>query len=220
LNYIRLHSPGELTPKVGLLACNSFLAKLALRGWSTGPPARGMGSSATGNSSSSSNDAGRIPCGIVSDTFEALIGAVYLDCCGDMIVVRQVIMSIYGDLTERLQYLEPSANPKTRLQEWAQGFRGSVQYRSMRIGGQDHAPLFESEVTVSVPIPQWPQGLAGVVRDGHMSCSWTGTGSSHREADQRAADVGFRWLTRLTGSHPHTNTINLPLAEAQASSAS
>ncbi|MEM9880488.1 MAG: ribonuclease III [Pseudomonadota bacterium] len=83
--------------------------------------------------------------GVCSDVMEALIGALYLDA--GLPAVDRFIERHWQTLLEA--ETGASKDPKTRLQEWAQG-------RSLRLPeyvvtarhGPDHAPVFEIEVRV------------------------------------------------------------------------
>src|SRR5690606_12116245 len=58
---------------------------------------------------------GRERPGALEDALEALIGAVFLD--SDFAKAREVVLSWYGPLHERLRRVSPDENPKGRLQE-------------------------------------------------------------------------------------------------------
>ncbi|MET4804942.1 ribonuclease III [Limibacillus sp. MBR-115] len=110
---------------------------------------------------------------ILSDVMEAVIAALYRD--GGLEVARAFIEPRWISLIEA--DLSPPREPKTALQEWAQG-RGLPlpSYRLVSRKGPDHEPAFTVEVTVS------GEG------------SGEGTGRSKRLAEQAAAE---RLLARL-----------------------
>ena len=88
---------------------------------------------------SESLSGGRRKAAILADAMEAVIAALYLD--GGMAVARRVIRAEWG-----ARLAETGAaplDPKTRLQEWAQG-RGLAppDYALEARSGPDHAPRF------------------------------------------------------------------------------
>ncbi|MGE0724634.1 MAG: ribonuclease III, partial [Alphaproteobacteria bacterium] len=109
---------------------------------------------------------GRTKAGTLADCQEAVIGALYLD--GGLEAAAAFIRRHWED---RLAQRNPPRDPKTALQEWAQG-RGLPlpRYETVASEGPDHAPAF----TVSVTI------------EGHDPA--TATGSSKRIAERAAAE--------------------------------
>ncbi len=103
---------------------------------------------------------------LLSDACEAVIAALYLD--GGLNVVQRFIAKHWHDRIAA--DLAPPSDPKTRLQEWAQG-RGLAlpQYNEVSRSGPPHAPTF----TISVAIEGRP--------------SLEGQGRSKRVAEQDAA---------------------------------
>lgn len=103
---------------------------------------------------------------MLADALEAVIGAVYLD--GGIAAAEAVLRPLVSPLLSG----QPAdlRDPKTRLQEWAQG-RGLAlpRYDVIARTGPDHAPAF----TVRVSLP------------GGLSAE--GTGTSKRAAEQQAA---------------------------------
>jgi ribonuclease III len=87
----------------------------------------------------------------LADACEALIGAVYLDAGLD--VARDRVLAAWSDLLES-PHDERSANPKSRLQEWAAAAgRGAPAYRLVSRTGPDHAPVFTVEAAVADAAP-------------------------------------------------------------------
>jgi ribonuclease-3 len=113
-------------------------------------------------------------------TFEAVVGALYLD--QGMDAVREFLVPI---LMKELVVVEEKAlakDPKSRLQEWAQSTQGHTpRYRTIATSGPDHARVF----TVQVSIEKHPYGI--------------GKGRSKQEAAQAAAAMA---LFRLGQSAP------------------
>ena len=106
---------------------------------------------------------------ILSDTVEALIGAVLLDA-GDA-KARALVLRLLG---ARLDEARPGAvakDPKTRLQEFLQGRgRPLPTYDVIAVDGSEHARTFQVACTLS-----------------DAAHSAEGSGSSRRAAEQAAA---------------------------------
>jgi ribonuclease-3 len=105
---------------------------------------------------------------VLAGTCEAVIAALYLD--GGMEAARQFVERYWTDAFTTLD--RDMRDPKTALQEWAQGrkeFPGAPAYRIARREGPDHRPRFWVEVSVA----------------GHDPI--IGEGGSKREAEQAAA---------------------------------
>ncbi|MGR4000665.1 MAG: ribonuclease III [Alphaproteobacteria bacterium] len=106
---------------------------------------------------------------VLSDCFEALIGAVYLD--GGQESVRNFIRAAMREELENPPNIPP-LDPKTRLQEWGLKLRhGLPKYRVIGHEGPNHAPNF----LVSVSFPETDLPTA------------EGSGPSHRLAERAAA---------------------------------
>jgi ribonuclease III len=103
---------------------------------------------------------------ILADVCEALIGAVYLD--GGFVAAEALIGRLWQ--ARMKTKAEPLRDPKTVLQEWAQG-RGlpTPAYREIARSGPDHDPQFR----VAVQLP-------------HLGPA-EGSGRSKRAAEQAAA---------------------------------
>jgi len=87
----------------------------------------------------------------LADACEALIGAVYLDAGLD--AARDCVLAIWAQLLDA-PHDERSANPKSRLQEWAAAAgRGAPSYRLLSRSGPDHAPVFTVEAAVAEAEP-------------------------------------------------------------------
>lgn len=82
---------------------------------------------------------------ILADAMEAVIGAVFLD--GGFLAAEKLVRDLWGEDIGRLS--EIHADPKTELQEWAQG-RGLPlpSYEIVGKSGPDHAPVFDIELNV------------------------------------------------------------------------
>lgn len=92
---------------------------------------------------------------ILSDAMEAVIGALYLD--GGLEVARNFILRYWNPVLELDR--RPPQDPKTALQEWAQGRRLPLPaYETVAQTGPAHAPEFTVEVRVEGQIPQRANG--------------------------------------------------------------
>ena len=154
---------GEMSRRLAALVRRETCADVALA-WQVGPAMiLGDGEAGAG---------GRDKPAILSDICEALIGAVFLEAGfeGAAAIVRAA-------WTERMrQPTRPLQDPKTALQEWAQGRgRPTPLYRETERKGPAHAPVFTLSVTVEGCPPA------------------TGSGTSKRAAEQAAAE---RFLQR------------------------
>jgi ribonuclease-3 len=87
----------------------------------------------------------------LADACEALIGAIYLEAGLD--VAREKVLAHWSGLLES-PHDERTANPKSRLQEWAAAAgRGAPAYRLVSRDGPDHAPVFTVEASVAGAAP-------------------------------------------------------------------
>lgn len=126
----------------------------------------GRGEEATG---------GRDKSSILADTFEAIIGAVYLDCGIDC--TRQLLHRLFDPLLTDAAALGAGLDWKTSLQELTAGGMLGVPEYLVEESGPDHAKTFRAVARV-----------AGVEYG-------TGEGRSKKEAEQQAAEAAWRALT-------------------------
>ena len=104
--------------------------------------------------------------GLLGSTFEALIGALYLD--SGLGVVEAFVSPILESVRESI--LTKIHDPKSQLQEWAQAQKMSApHYHTVGMIGPDHAKEFEVEVVID-------ERVVG-----------TGRGTSKHTAQQAAA---------------------------------
>jgi ribonuclease-3 len=103
---------------------------------------------------------------LLADAMEAVIAAVYIDAGFD--VARERVVALWGDRISNVE--EDARDPKTALQEWAQG-QGEPppSYIETARSGPDHAPIFTIEVRL------------------HSGATDTATAPSKRQAEQAAA---------------------------------
>jgi ribonuclease-3 len=131
---------GELSKRLSDLVRRETCADVA-REWGLAAYIRlGVGEASSGGSE-------RLP--ILADVCEALIGAVFLD--GGFAAARSLLRSAFEHRMRARN--QPSQDPKTALQEWAQA-RGlpTPVYKTQERSGPDHAPRF----TISVEVDGFP----------------------------------------------------------------
>jgi ribonuclease-3 len=90
---------------------------------------------------------GRERANLLCATFEAVIGAIYLD--GGLEIVQQFLRPIIQKAADEIIALSKEKEPKSVLQEWAQsnGY-GPPAYRTISVRGPEHAKTFEVEVYI------------------------------------------------------------------------
>lgn len=92
---------------------------------------------------------------ILADAMEAVIGAVYLD--GGLPAARTFVLSLWKE--EFQSAGDPTKDPKSALQEWAQGDgRATPVYISAGRFGPDHAPVFRMQVHIEGELPALGEG--------------------------------------------------------------
>ncbi len=150
---------GELTRMRSFLVNESQLAKQAHR-LGLGKYLRlGKGEDRSG---------GRDKPSILSDTFEAVIGAIYLD--SNIEEIFSFIEKYVGDLLDQAIVIGIDQDYKSRLQELTQGrFHSVPVYETEKITGPDHQRTFQVAIHLNDRVVQ------------------RGTGKSKKEAEQDAA---------------------------------
>ena len=118
---------------------------------------------------------GRNRSSIISDAFEAVIGAVYLD--GGLDAARQTVTKLVLSKLEKILAEEQHQNYKSMLLEYCQG-KGMIGpvYRVTREEGPDHQKVF----TVAVKVDDSALGI--------------GKGNSKKKAEQWAAKEALNQL--------------------------
>ena len=103
---------------------------------------------------------------ILADAVEALLGAIFIEAGFD--VSRKIVRTLWSVEIEEMPHA--AADPKSALQEWAQGQGLNLpDYIEVSRTGPDHAPQFITEVRISGKKPA------------------RGEGASKRQAEQAAA---------------------------------
>lgn len=158
------YDEGVLTQIRASLVCEKSLAELARK--------LDLGSGIKlGRSESRSN--GTSKDSILADTFEAVLGAIYLDSDGE--VARDWTLNVFDDKLDNIEY-EADVNYKSELQIYFQKRDKNtdvVRYRLTDKTGPDHAPRFAAEAVY--------QGKV-------IGC---GKGKSRKIAEQEAAKDAF-----------------------------
>jgi ribonuclease-3 len=84
---------------------------------------------------------------LLGSTFEALIGALYLD--KGIPAVTEFLESFLRTASEQILLERKDQDPKSLLQEWAQSHGyGTPYYRTSLTSGPDHDKIFEVEVMI------------------------------------------------------------------------
>lgn len=162
-------SEGQLAKLRAAVVNAQALAEVA-RGLELGRHLRlGRGEETTG---------GRDKVSILADTFEAVLGAVYLD--SGLERAREVVLRLVGPVIARGAELGAGLDWKTSLQEVAAATgRGVPEYR-VRHEGPDHAREFSAEVVIGDEV------------------IGEGVGRSKKAAEQQAAERAYH---RLSEAH-------------------
>lgn len=109
-----------------------------------------------------SQGGGRDRSALLCDTFEALIGAIYLDQGID--AVRGFIGRLLDDASDWILANRKNEDPKSMLQEWAQsqGYP-APRYQTRNASGPDHSKIFEVDVEISGQIYGSGQGHSKLI---------------------------------------------------------
>jgi ribonuclease-3 len=96
---------------------------------------------------------------ILADAVEAILGAIYIEAGFD--VARDVVMRLWDSQLVDQKPQMVAADPKTALQEWAQGHGLNLpQYSVVSREGPDHAPMFTAEVKIKSLEPARGEGAS------------------------------------------------------------
>lgn len=117
-------------------------------------------------SESEAGSGGRLKGTILADAVEAVLGAIFLESGFNK--ARDVVRRLWEN--EEVSFGHAAADPKSALQEWAQGQGLQLpNYVEVERTGPDHAPRFTAEVRIKGKAPA------------------RGEGASKRAAEQAAA---------------------------------
>ncbi|GHT59196.1 ribonuclease 3 [Endomicrobiia bacterium] len=121
--------------------------------------------------------------GLLSDVFEAVAGAIYLD--GGFEISKKFVLKFLDVQGEII-----SQDYKSRLQEFSQSvYKKLPEYKTVRESGPDHNRKFEVVVYV------------------HKMLSGKGTGNSKREAQQSAAKQAIK-RCKIPTSFPYKQCLS------------
>jgi ribonuclease-3 len=123
-------------------------------------------------SSAEENNDGRNKSSLLSNAFEAVIGAIYLE--SGLEVVRDIIIKLLENNYEKIDLNSLSKDFKTALQELTQAEYGvTPDYNLIRAFGPDHKKEFEIEIRL------------------HGNFLSSAIGKSKKEAQQEAAKIAL-----------------------------
>ena len=121
---------------------------------------------------------GREKNSMVSDTVEAMLGAIYLD--GGYEIVKDIILKELAQRIAKGLECMGSKDYKTSLQEFVQKKPGShIGYETIDQSGPDHQRVYTVKVSVN------------------SECMGSGKGNSKKEAEQQAARQALKTLQAL-----------------------
>ncbi len=159
--HMRNVNEGDLSRLRATLVCEGSLAQVAKKINLSELIFLGRGEDKTG---------GRKRPSVISDAFEAVLGAIYLDA--GLEAAREWLLNLMADRIELALAGGLYSDYKTVLQEWVQrDGRSAVTYSTIKESGAEHARRF----TVQVEINGEPQAAA--------------SGHSKKDAEQKAAKI-------------------------------
>ncbi|BAZ15588.1 ribonuclease III [Calothrix sp. NIES-4071] len=87
---------------------------------------------------------------LLSSTFEAVVGAYYLDNDCDTKALKKIIEPLFDSVPEGVVASRSNIDSKNRFQEWVQKniTKNPPEYITVDDGGVPHAPIFLAEVIV------------------------------------------------------------------------
>ncbi|MBW4541236.1 MAG: ribonuclease III [Myxacorys chilensis ATA2-1-KO14] len=87
---------------------------------------------------------------LLSSTFEAVVGAYYLDNSRSIEAVYSLVKQLFDSVPEGVVISRSTIDSKNRFQEWAQanGATTPPKYMTEKVGGMDHAPEFIAKAYV------------------------------------------------------------------------
>jgi ribonuclease-3 len=108
-------------------------------------------------SESEAGSGGRLKATILADAVEAVLGAIFLEAGYNK--ARDVVRRLWE--SEEVSFGHAAADPKSALQEWAQGQGLALpSYVEVERTGPDHAPSFTTEVRIKGKPPARGQGAS------------------------------------------------------------
>ncbi len=165
-NNFNTHEEGQLTKMRAKIVCEASLGEASRKLRLGEVMLFGRGEEMTG---------GRDRTSILSDAFEAVVAALFLD--GGIEVARTFVLRELHDTIENAAQGKLFTDYKTKLQEEIQIKKGNrIKYEIVKEEGPDHAKLFHTNVLLN-------DAVIG-----------SGSGRSKKESEQEAAKAGLRKL--------------------------
>jgi ribonuclease III len=108
---------------------------------------------------------------LLSSTFEAVLGAYYLDNNSDIEAVSAIIEPLFDSVPESIVVFRSNVDSKNRLQEWVQRNVTSnpPTYETFQTGGLSHAPEFIAKVFVGEK--EYGEGKGGNKKDAEKAAA-------------------------------------------------
>jgi len=126
-------------------------------------------------SAAEENNRGREKSSLLSNAFEAIIGAVYIEA--GLEVVKDIVIALLKETHPKIDLQSLSRDYKTALQELTQSSHGiTPTYELLRSYGPDHQKEFEIAIIL------------------HGDTIATAQGKSKKEAQQKAAQIALEKL--------------------------
>ena len=118
---------------------------------------------------------------ILADSFEAIVGGIYIEAGID--VCRERLVTWYGSLLSEANPDAITKDPKTLPQEQMQSLKLPLpEYKTLRTIGKDHEQQFEIQCSYF---------------DNEKPMSTTAIGTSHRQAEKIAAEKALMQLSQV-----------------------
>ncbi|MGD0281967.1 MAG: ribonuclease III [Dissulfurispiraceae bacterium] len=119
---------------------------------------------------------GRQKKSVLSNAFEALVGAIFLD--SDYVMAREVVLRLFEEMIGRAIIKKEACDFKSELQEKVQSVLGTLpEYRIVKQEGEEHKKIFTTEVYI------------------HGTLFGRGAGKSKKESQMAAAKEALQKLT-------------------------
>jgi ribonuclease III len=117
---------------------------------------------------------------LLSSTFEAVVGAYYLDHDRNVEALRPLVEELFNSVPKEIMVARSNVDSKNKLQETVQanGASSPPKYVTEKVGGADHSPEFISRVYVD-------EKLYG-----------EGKGRSKKDAEKQAAEDAIAKLKK------------------------
>lgn len=164
-NHYPEKAEGELTRMRSALVCTEQLAVFARQLNLSNAMRLGYGEIQAG---------GRQRDILLCATFEALVGAIYLQT--DIITVQSFIHELLERTREKFLFQTDASDPKSTLQEWSQANKlGIPKYVTVNTTGPDHDRMFEVNVLIDGKV--YGTGLGHSKQIASRSAALNGIGS-------------------------------------------